>query len=291
MGGHSPPSRRTNLPLGLTMKIETLPLRVADIVGNNVPSQQTRITAIDRITCAVSEFRAWIQTFPEHQRQLDAEDSDRSWLGFTEPSDSSLNLVKTGLSPSALKAFNTANARIVADYRPDSIALSPIGASFSIGRLQAGHPVACFRRPKTRLAPLRIEFNTRFAAFVSSAHLTAPLAQIMRAAWQYHLAGGIVTLQVNYFCGYSTPNPRTGGTGFMLSLLLPLADEGAIASFVSVQFARGARLAAGRLFHGRRPSFPGLFWADSKAPTLWGDVERDKELFKKLKIQDPLQGG
>jgi len=147
-------------------------------------------------------------------------------------------MLDTAHNLTAFKAFEAEKSRIETPYTKAKPQLSPVGAAFSIGRVIQGHPVACYRRPKTRLPAKVVECSISVSAVVDHAQVSASMARIVNAAHHYHVAGGAVKLTVHYLLAFLAKNPETGAQGLVVSLDIPLADSALAAFSASIQFFR-----------------------------------------------------
>jgi hypothetical protein len=261
---------------------EILPVSLADsaLPTSAEPAQNW---LIDRIIATPAELQQHYRKPSQRLQKFLANPSIAEWAGL-EPDEKPLKILQTGVCRSAVAAFQQARANLVASYQPGQMQLSPVGSAYSVGRYLQGHPRCALRRPKTKLAPRHIEIATRLAASVTPENFTYTITAIALAVWDYHLAGGVVTLTVHYFCGYFKPNPRTGGKGFLLTLPLPIEDPTTVATFASVQFARAIRIPILYDFYGGEIELPGLVWRKPGLTTIWG-TELDQAALQDIRVQ------
>ena len=166
----------------------------------------------------------------------------RNWCGFRGQTLS--DVFSTGSITAAIEDFKKAQSKMVSPLTRGKLDYSPVGGSFNTGRFLTGHPVCMYNRQKTKLPPKTIELVIRCSAGLSPDALAAPLTKIIRAAWDYQNAGGIVTLRVNYFHTFSKAQEWKGKMhkGMLTTIDIPLSNPGILATAASVQFYRGVSM-------------------------------------------------
>lgn len=161
-------------------------------------------------------------------------------------------MLDTAHNLTAFKAFEAEKSRIETAYTKSKLQLSPVGAAFSIARVIQGHPVACYRRPKTRLPVKVVECSISVSSEVQHGKVSASMARIVNAAHHYHVAGGPVKLTVHYLLAFNQKNPETGAQGLVVSLDIPVADSALAAFSASVQFFRIMAIGLAQALSGTR---------------------------------------
>ena len=161
------------------------------------------------------------------------------WAGFADQTPE--DVFQTQTIREAIVAFRAASGKIETHLTPGAVNYSPVGASFSMGKFLTGHPVCAFKREKTKLPSKTINISVNCSAYKNHAALAAPLSRIIRAAWEYQNAGGLVTLTVNYIHQFSRPQiwNDTPHAGLITTIAIPLTNPGILATAASVQFYRG----------------------------------------------------
>ena len=174
-----------------------------------------------------------------------------TWAGCCN-NETLQGMLDTAHNLTAFKAFEAEKSRIETPYTKAKPQLSPIGSAFSIGRVIQGHPVASYRRPKTKLPPKAVECSISVSAGVDHAKVSASMARIVNAAHHYHVAGGAVKLTVHYLLAFHQKNPETGAQGLVVSLDIPVADSALAAFSASVQFFRIMAIGLAQALSGTR---------------------------------------
>jgi hypothetical protein len=168
-----------------------------------------------------------------------------SWCGFGKQTFTSFFEKYT--IDKAIADYQAAKSKIEAALTRGKVNYSPVGESFSMGRYLSGHPVCAFRREKTKLPAKAINLAVNCSAGLSPTELSEPLALIAKAAGEYQAAGGLVTLTVNYLYQFSRLCPYNGKNykGLVITIKIPLANPGILASAASVQFFRALGMPLG----------------------------------------------
>lgn len=196
------------------------------------------------------------------------------------------NMLETNRCQTALNAFMKEESRIKAPLTRDKPQLSVIGASFSMGRVMQGHPVQCFRRPKKKLPPRKVELSISVSSGADHAAVSASVARIVHAAHDYHLAGGAVSLVVHYLLGFYTPNPETKAEGVCFSLEIPLGDGNLAAFSGSVQFFRAILIPYAQALSGAtHDSLKAFQFSDPSIANISGFVTDAEKQLASLKIE------
>ena len=187
-----------------------------------------------------------------------------SWAGCLN-GETTKSMIETAHCETAFKEYQKSTAGLVRPLTRGKPELSVIGGSFSVGRLEIGHPVSCYRRPKKKLPAQRLEFSISVSAGTNHADVTREFSKIIVAANRYHLAGGIVSLTVHYFLGFQKKNPETGARGIVVSLVIPLNSASLAAFSGSIQFFRAVLIPMAQALSGvRHDSLTVLRFTDPK---------------------------
>lgn len=230
-----------------------------------------------------NEYFRWMETLDARKLRRYLPDSPYHWAGFEK--ESPKTALQARASADAFAALESNKATLHAPLKaPAKPQLSPVGSSFSMGRIMQGHPVACFRRPRTALPPKTINIALSVSAFVDQSAIAASIAKIAAAAWSYHLNGGSVTIKLHYLLAYSKKSPD-GASGLISTIIIPIADIASLATGASVQFFRGIAIPAAKCLSGADDD--GLPVADSTIPgvfTLNGKPENDAPILEALRI-------
>lgn len=208
------------------------------------------------------------------------------WCGFGE--QTLANAIETRNITRAVEEFQKAKARIDAQLTRGAVSYSPVGASFSVGRFLSGHPVSAFKREKTKFPPKTINLSIKCSAGLAPSALSAPLVKIVRAAWEYQAAGGIVSLTVNYFHTFDEPQDWNGipHRGLITSITIPLSNPGILASAASVQFYRGISMPIAVYLSGLwGDGLPLETWQGNGVYPLTGASGEDAAVLKALRIE------
>jgi len=207
------------------------------------------------------------------------------WAGCNQ-GETTQSMVETTRCPTALEAFMREESKIKAPLMRDRPQLSVIGASFSMGRVMQGHPVQCFRRPKHKLPPRKIELSISVSAGAKAEEVSASIARIVHAAHDYHLAGGAVTLTVHYLLGFHQPNKETGAQGLCTSLEIPLGDGNLAAFSGSIQFFRAVLIPYAQALSGKEhDSLKVYTFADPTIANISGYVTDAAKQLASLKVE------
>lgn len=171
------------------------------------------------------------------------------WIGL-ENKETIPGMLESAHCETPFKAYREARANLTYSPARARPTLSPVGASFSVGRLIQGHPVAAYRRPRTKLPARDIDLSISVSASVRADAVTACMAKIMKAAENYMLAGGVVSVTCHYILLFRKPNPETKAEGIVFSLRLPMNHASSAAFGGSVQFFRALTLNLGTMLSG-----------------------------------------
>jgi hypothetical protein len=207
------------------------------------------------------------------------------WCGFR--GQTLENAFKTGSITAAIEDFQKAQAGMTAQLTRGKIEYSPVGGSFNTGRFLTGHPICMYNRQKTKLPPKTIELVIRCSASLKPSALSGPLTRIIRAAWEYQTAGGLVTLRVNYFHTFSEAQAWNGinHKGMITTLDIPLANPGLLASAASIQFYRGISMPLACYLSGEfGDGLPIADWTGPGLFTLSGIKGQDDLVLEALRI-------
>lgn len=242
-----------------------------------------------RVDMSASEFAQNCKTLFAENNQfthyIKKHDARPNWCGLKDGETASHVLNET-VSKSALTDLQNAKGKIDAPLARGQFSLKPTGSCYSMGRVIQGHPIAALRRQKTKLPPLTINLTLQASSDIDPADISKSLARIIRAAWEYKLAGGIVSLKMNFFSNF-TRNAATGETGLFVSLNLPLANQATIATFSGVQGYRAIFLGLAQSLSGKAddilpvsktPLIPGSY-------PLTGVASNDARILEALKVR------
>lgn len=210
--------------------------------------------------------------------------SSALWRGLRK-GETLKGMLESVRCPSALEDFMREESRIAAPLSRDRPQLSVIGSSFSMGRVMQGHPVQCFRRPKHKLPPRKIDLSISVSAGVKATEVSASIACIVHAAHNYHLAGGAVTLICHYLLGFNAPNPETHAQGICFSLEIPLGDGNLAAFSGSIQFFRAILIPFAQALSGQAHDPLKIYnFADKNIANISGFATDAKAQLDSLKI-------
>lgn len=233
-------------------------------------------------TGSPSEFASFIR---ENRTAMSyAKDITQRWAGFRSESNS--DAINAGVSRDAHKTMQANHAALEAPLKAPGRAIpSPVGGAFNIGRILNGHPLSAYRRPRVTLPPKTIVIALSVSCSIDESTISKTVSKIARAAWEYHLAGGIVNVTFQTLCFYSRA-PASGEKGMLISLILPLADVSALATGASLQAFRGFGIPIMQAYSGEThdPLWPG----DILTPgvfTLSGDQRKDDAILQSLMIK------
>lgn len=237
------------------------------------------------ITLSASELAEKLQTLyrdePAFAQQVSKHGG--SWAGLIN--ETAADIIKNTISTTAQADFRKAMGKLQTPLIGGSIVLKNRGPSFSMGRVLQGHPIACLRREKTKLPPINLNLGLFVSASVKPEAVSISLAKIVRAAWEYKLAGGAVKIKLHTFTDFSTPN--SVHTGVILHLDLPLMNSATLATYAGIQGYRVLFLSLATSLSGSSsdllpninyPAIPGCM-------TLTGNPENDTAIVAALKIK------
>ena len=186
-----------------------------------------------------------------HLQELMARHNGSRWAGF-EAREQIVDMLQSAHCETAYKAFEEAKSKVNTRYAKGKPELSPVGSGFSIGRIIVGHPVAAYRRPKTKLPPKVFEAAISVSGCVEHKDVTASMAKLVNACAHYHQSGGPVRFTVHYLLHFHKVNPETRAEGIAFSLDIPL-NSGSLAAFAgSVQFFRGFTIPLAQSLSGQK---------------------------------------
>ena len=218
------------------------------------------------------------ESLRKHQALQDGE----SWAGLT--GETTEKILTDGVSRNAHETFKSARGTITATMTHSTPRLSPVGASVSIGRYLSGHPVSCYRRPRAKLPPKDIKLILNASAFMRAEDVAKVLSQIVRAAWEYQLQGGIVNVSITYLHRFSDTD-SDGYHGAMATIAIPLRNGASLATLASVQAYRALSMTlASTLSPDRSDSLPLIAWDPAGSYRLTGDPVADAKITTTLKI-------
>jgi hypothetical protein len=209
------------------------------------------------------------------------------WNGLED--QSAIEVIRSGLSKAAMRDFEKASGSIDTHFQRASPILSPVGGSFSIGRIMAGHPKAAIIRPKAKLPPKKIDLTINVWAGVECKNITASMSKIAKAAWQYIAAGGIVELTANYMHNFSRPQEWNGEKhyGLLDTVKINPVNAGAFATAASAQFYRALSIPLAQMLSGDGPhdGLPVGKWENPASFAISGNAT-DRLALEALRIKD-----
>lgn len=215
--------------------------------------------------------------------------SNASPRGYWSGSDDTLDVIaSSGVFPKAVKAFEQAAGNMETHLARATPVLSPVGSSFSIGRIKMGHPKACLYRPKAKLPPKDIALTMNVWTGVTAEQISASMARIAKAAWQYIAAGGIVNLTVNYLHKFSEPQEWQGQLhyGLMDTIKINPTTAASYASAASGQLYRAVSIPLAQALSGQPgDGLPLCSWANPKAFPINGTQALDAAVIAELRIE------
>ena len=208
-----------------------------------------------------------------------------SWAGFHQ--ESPAKAIEALNSKDAHSVFQKNDAELLAPLKARAKPIaSPVGASFNMGRILSGHPIACYRRPRVKLPPKTINVCLSVSARINEEQIAKTISKIARAAWEYHLQGGAVKFVMHTLYFYSAPS-KDGAKGMLISCDLPIQDVSAIATGASVQFFRGFGIPLAKAYSGAGAE-DALWPGDYLIPgmlTLCGDPVKDAKILASLGVK------
>lgn len=231
------------------------------------------------------EFFAWAESLPKFAHYVARKDlGDKSkWAGFLTETPSAAERAR--YSRDAHEALKSARAILNTPVKaPGRSIPSPVGGSFNIGRVLQGHPLSAYRRQRAALPPKTIEVALSATWDIDQKTIAASISRIARAAWEYHLAGGVVNIRIHYILGFDRPDAN-GNEGLIITINLPTENIGQLATAASVQFFRGFAIPAAQALspvhndplHAGSSTLPGIH-------TLRGKPADDAPILKALQI-------
>lgn len=179
-----------------------------------------------------SAMLAWVNAHDEtRQCSIDMANNGERWCGLGGQSIE--NLLSTGKGENSLRAFSRAQAKLEAEFRAlDRPQPAIAGGAWVIPSVLAGNPMSARMKPRTRLPHKDFRFMLQVSAFTHQEDLSAVMAKIARAAWDYTLAGGTVSLTMFYVYGYRHKGEK-GEEGLCIEMQIPLNDSSALALALS----------------------------------------------------------
>lgn len=240
-------------------------------------------TKIYRFTGTPGEFLSLMASMSKTNGKLSRGLSERtgSWSGLG--SETGLDATMAGYSQNALKAFESASAALGPSKARGTPQLSNQGPAFSMARVIQGHPVASFKRPKTKLPPVSLDLTVNAWCGRKPEDIQNALAKIARAVWDYQVAGGPVSLTVHHL--YHFTQARDGHWGFMASLKIPLSNGSQFATGASLQMFRGLAMPLASTLSGDPgDGLPLATWDNPKTLPISGEPSEDAAILAKLAI-------
>jgi hypothetical protein len=258
---------------------EVIPMNV----GWPKPGNPGKDTTVFRSRLTVSQ---WF----ERARLLAADGKGYSpsggrWAGFGDQRVD--NVLTDGLIHEAVKAFEQAVARLDTTLARSSPVLSPVGASFSVGRVMMGHPKAAIIRPKAKLPPKTINLTLNAWAGLKAEDIARSMSKIAKAAWEYQAAGGIVDLTITFLHSFSRPQVWNGipHHGFMDTVKINPVSMAAFASAASGAFYRGLSIPIASVLSGQRgDGLPVCQWVNPQTHMIQG-TNADDVVIERLKVR------
>jgi hypothetical protein len=149
----------------------------------------------------------------------------------------------------AFEEFKRAEAKLEADrFQPGLPKPAVAGGAWIVPLVLTGNPMPARIRTRTKLPPKNLEVVVNVVHFIRWEDITASVARIARACWDYVEAGGAVSLTVHYI--YRFTQPQDGHEGLLVSIKVPLTNQAAFASACSAQEFRGLGVSMARALSG-----------------------------------------
>ena len=160
-----------------------------------------------------------------------------SWSGIG--GQSIPDILTTGKGNRALQAFSEAQAKLEAQSviggRPQP---AIAGGAWVIPSVLSGNPMSARIKPRAKLPHKDFRFMLQVSAFVNQNEMSQVCAKIARAAWDYVLAGGTVSLTMFYVYGYHNERNDCPIEGGVFEVNIPLNDSSALALALSTAIYR-----------------------------------------------------
>lgn len=161
------------------------------------------------------------------------------------------DVLRAGFYTQAFEEFKRAEAKLEADrFQPGLLRPMVAGGAWIVPLVLAGNPMPARIRERSKLPPKNLELCVNVVHYIKWQDITASMARIARAAWDYVQAGGTVSLTVHYI--YQFTKPQDGHEGFLASIKVPLTNQASFASACSAQEFRGIGIAVARALSGYR---------------------------------------
>lgn len=216
-------------------------------------------------------------------RQMARNDRETHWSAITEPM---ADFLASGVSKDAHREFSAAVARLHADrLTPGRVRPMVAGGAWVVPLVLASNPLPSRIRERTKLPPVRLDIGVSVMAMTDWKDITASLAPLAHAAWEYIQQGGSVDLTTHYTMAFSAP--QDGHQGLVFSVKAPLTSQAGFATAVSVQTHRCLALRIGQALSGEpggRDSMPLAYWHKPGLFTFNGQGDGDKKALAALKI-------
>lgn len=270
---------------------EEIPLAAAGLNGRAAEKGsprrvfRLRMTATERFTFAqelLSDPSVGGREYRGHLRP----DSFSNWTGMPEQTPG--QALTTGIVTEAVKEFETANAKLHTSMSRAAPEFSPVGASFSVGRVMVGHPKSAIIRPRAKLPPKKITLALNAWAGLSAKQIAASISRIARAAWDYKTAGGQVEIEISYLHKFSRPEFWQGVPhyGFLDTVKINPVNAAAFASAASAQMYRAISMPLASTLSGQRgDGLPLCAWGNPDAHPITGNAEADSRMLQTLKVE------
>ena len=209
-----------------------------------------------------------------------------SWSGLDGQSIS--DILTTGKGNRALQAFSEAQAKLEAQSviggRPQA---AIAGGAWVIPSVLSGNPMSARIKPRAKLPHKDFRFMLQVSASVNQNEMSQVCAKIARAAWDYVLAGGTVSLTMFYVYGYNNEKRNCPIEAAVFEVNIPLNDSSALALALSTAMYRPILMGLASLVLSPRHN-DGIPMKRHITPTsaisLQGQIETDFPILKKAGI-------
>jgi hypothetical protein len=205
------------------------------------------------------------------------------WSGVDQTPDSFL---ESATYRTAYAEFQRAEAKLEATrFQPGRPIPAVAGGAWVIPLVLAGNPMSARLKTRTKLPPVNLELAVNVFAGIQWRDITASIARIARASWDYIQAGGAVSITVHYVHRFG--KAQEGHEGVLISIKVPLTSASAFASACSTQEYRGASMAfaGGALSPIKDDSLPLFKWVKPSLLHVTGRVQDDAKARAALNIK------
>lgn len=206
------------------------------------------------------------------------------WSGVEQ---SPASVLQQGFYTSAFSEFQRAQAKLETDrFQPGALRAMPAGGAWVIPLVLGSNPLPSRIRERTKLPPRNLELVVNVSAGIRWQDITASMARIARASWDYIEAGGAVTITVHYVHKFG--RVQGGNHGVLVSIKVPITNQAAFASACSTQEYRGFSMTFASL--GLSPiqgdGLPLVKYTKPGVLHVTGRVQDDAKARAALKIAD-----